>query len=418
LAARLLARDRDAVPEALNLADDQRPGRSQAAVELLDSLERESPFPGAARVGVTGAPGTGKSTLLDAFVRRLRPRGETVAIVAVDPSSRRSGGALLGDRIRVRSGSTDPGVFIRSMAARERLGGLADASRSSVAILAAAFDRVFVETVGVGQSEAEVAGLVDSLLYVANPGAGDLLQFLKAGVLELPDVFVVNKADAGPDARRTAADLESSVGLGERTDADWSPPVLLASARDDTGIDAVLDTLDAHRQHLIESGALRERRQRGHERCVLDGLARRYGSYGLEQLGGAKEVGARIRAIEGSSAPAVIARLGREIERVLRSPAQPARSVQVDFYATLRLVVGTKTVDVSLPEGATVRDLLDAIVQRFPPLAKNLLDKAGRLSSNVNVFIDGRGAPYLENGLDTVLRADQKVDIFPAVAGG
>jgi len=418
LAARLLARDRDAVPEALNLADDRRPGRSQAAIELLDSLERESPFPGAARVGVTGAPGSGKSTLLDAFVRRLRPRGETVAIVAVDPSSRRSGGALLGDRIRVRSGSTDPGVFIRSMAARERLGGLADASRASVAILAAAFDRVFVETVGVGQSEAEVAGLVDSLLYVANPGAGDLLQFLKAGVLELPDVFVVNKADAGPDARRTAADLESSLDLGERADADWSAPVLLASARDDTGIDAVLETLDAHRRHLVESGGLRERRQRGHERCVLDGLARRYGSYGLEQLGGATEVGARIREIEGSSAPALIACLGREIEQALSKPAQPGRSVQVDFYATLRLVVGRKTVDVSLPEGATVRDLLDAIVSRFPPLAEKLLDEAGRLSGNVNVFIDGRGAPYLENGLDTVLRADQKVDIFPAVAGG
>jgi LAO/AO transport system kinase len=419
LAARLLARNRDAVPEALNLADDQRPGRREAAIELLDSLERESPFPGAARVGVTGAPGSGKSTLLNAFVRRLRPRGETVAIVAVDPSSRRSGGALLGDRIRVRSGSADPGVFIRSMAARERLGGLADASRASVAILAAAFDRVFVETVGVGQSEAEVAGLVDSLLYVANPGAGDLLQFLKAGVLELPDVFLVNKADAGPAAQRTAADLESSLGLGEPADAGWNPPVLLASARDGTGIDAVLETLDAHRRHLIESGGLRERRQRGHERCVLDGLARRYGSYGLEQLGGATEVGARIRKIEGASAPAVIACLGREIEQALREPtSKPEYIVQVDFYATLRLVVGKKTVDFPLPEGATVRNLLDTLVRRFPPLAEKLLDEAGRLSSHVNVFIDGRGAPYLENGLDTVLRADQKVDIFPAVAGG
>ena len=151
---------------------------------------------------------------------------------------------------------------------------------------------------------------------------------------------------------------------------------------------------------------------------MLDGLARRYGSYGLEQLGGATEVGARVREIEGSCAPAVIARLGREIEQALRKPAQPARTVQVDFYATLRLVVGKKTVDFSLPEGATVRDLLDAIVRRFPPLAEKLLNEAGQLSRNVNVFIDGRGTPYLENGLDTVLRADQKVDIFPAVAGG
>ena len=418
MAARLLERDRDAVPEALNLADDQRPGRCEAAIELLDSLERESPFPGAARVGVTGAPGSGKSTLLDAFVRRLRPRGDTVAIVAVDPSSRRSGGALLGDRIRVRSGSTDQGVFMRSMAARERLGGLADASRASVAILAAAFDRVFVETVGVGQSESEVAGLVDGLLYVANPGAGDLLQFLKAGVLEFPDVFLVNKADAGPDAQRTAADLESSLGLGEPTDAGWSPPVLLASARDGTGIDAVLETLDAHRRHLVESGGLRERRQRGHERCVLDGLARRYGSHGLEKLGGAAGVAARVREIEGASALAVIACLGREIEQALRKQPQPAHSVQVDFYATLRLAVGQKTVDFPLPEGATVRDLLDAITRLFPPLAEKLLDEAGGLSGNINVFIDGRGAPYLDDGLDTVLRTDQKVGIFPAVAGG
>lgn len=418
MAARLLARDREAVPEALNLADDQRPGRRDAAIELLDVLERDSPFPGAVRVGVTGTPGSGKSTLLDAFVRRLRPRGETVAIVAVDPSSRLTGGALLGDRVRVRSGSTDPGVFIRSMAARDRLGGLADATRASVAILAAAFDRVFVETVGVGQSEAEVAGLVDGLLYVANPGTGDLLQFLKAGVLELPDVFVVNKADAGPAAQRTAADLESSLGLGEPADAGWSPPVLLASARDGTGVDAVLETLDAHRRHLIESDGLRERRLRGHERCVLDGLARRYGSYGLEQLGGAAAIGARVREIEGASAPSVIASLGREIEQVLRKPAQPAYTLQVDFYATLRLVVGKKTVGVSLPEGATLRDLLDAIVRRFPPLADKLLNEAGRLSGQVNVFIDGRGATYLDDGLDTVLRADQKVDIFPAVAGG
>jgi MoaD family protein len=269
----------------------------------------------------------------------------------------------------------------------------------------------------VGQSEAEVAGLVDGLLYVANPDAGDLLQFLKAGVLELPDVFLVNKADVGPAARRTAADLESSLGLGEPADAGWSPPVLLASARDGTGIEAVLDTLEAHRKQLIESGGLQERRRRGHERCVIDGLARRYGSYGLEKLGGAAGVAARVREIEGASAPAVIACLGREIEHLLK-PAQPAYTMQVDFYATLRLAVGQKTVDVPLPEGATVRDLLDAIVRSFPQLADQLLTQTGRLAGNVNVYIDGRAAPYLDDGLDTVLRPDQKVDIFPAVAGG
>ena len=156
---------------------------------------------------MTGAPGAGKSTLIDALVRALRRRKESVAVVAVDPSSQRTGGALLGDRIRMRSGGGDSGVFIRSMAARDRLGGIADNAWAAVAILAAAFDHVFVETVGVGQSEGEVAGLVDTLLFVANPGGGDTLQFMKAGILELPDVFVVNKADTGAAADRTALEL-------------------------------------------------------------------------------------------------------------------------------------------------------------------------------------------------------------------
>jgi LAO/AO transport system kinase len=271
---------------------------------------------------VTGAPGAGKSTLLDALVRELRPRGETVAIVAVDPSSRHTGGALLGDRIRVRSGVGDPGVYIRSMAARERLGGIADATRAGMEILAAGFDRVFVETVGVGQSEVEVASLVDTLVYVANPGAGDLLQFMKAGILELPDVFVVNKSDLGPAARRTARELETGLGLSERIEADWTPPVLLASARDGSGVRAVADALDAHRRHLEQTGRLRERRHRGAEAFVLESLARRYGSFGLERLGGNGAVRERVR--EGGSAFALVAALGAEIEAKLAGPGRPA----------------------------------------------------------------------------------------------
>jgi LAO/AO transport system kinase len=284
---------------------------------LLDALEREARFPGAARIGVTGAPGAGKSTLLDALVRELRPRGETLAIVAVDPSSRSSGGALLGDRIRVRSGAGDPGVFIRSMAARDRLGGLADATRAGVAILAAVFDRVLVETVGVGQSEADVVGLVDSVLYVAQPGAGDLLQFMKAGILELPDVFVVNKADLGPLARRTAAELESGLRLSEQPEAGWTPPVLLASARDGSGIRELLEALDAHARFLLEGGRLARRRRRGDEAFALASLASRYGSYGLERIGGAAAVAERIRADADRSAFAWLAELSAEIEESL-----------------------------------------------------------------------------------------------------
>jgi len=320
LAARLLARERAAVPEALNLVDDARPGSRRAALALLDALEREARLPGAQRVGLTGAPGAGKSTLLDALVRRLRARGETVGIVAVDPSSRRSGGALLGDRARVRSGSSDPGVFFRSMAARDRLGGLADATRSSVTVLAAVFDRVFVETVGVGQSESDVAALADALVYVAQPGAGDTLQFMKAGLLELPDLFVVNKADLGPAAERTAHELAAALGLGARDPSGWTPRVLLASARDGRGIDELVAALDAHREHQGATGALAERRRRGALQFVRDALERRYGSYGLGRVGGEAALLARLRESPGTSPWSLVETLGREIEDALRKP--------------------------------------------------------------------------------------------------
>jgi len=271
-------------------------------------------------VGLTGASGSGKSTLLDALVRALRERDETVGIVAVDPSSQRSGGALLGDRFRVRSGADDPGVFLRSMAARGRLGGLADGAWGAVTVLSAVFDRVFVETVGVGQSESEVANLVDTLVFVAQPGAGDVLQFMKAGVLELPDLFVVNKSDLGPLAERTVHELEAGLGLGEMERDGWRARVLSASARDGRGIDTLIEALDAHRRHLAAGGGLRTRRARACEALALDGLLARYGTHGLETLGGADAVRARVREA-GRSPVGWIESLGHEIEEALRKPA-------------------------------------------------------------------------------------------------
>lgn len=253
-------------------------------------------------------------------MRELRPRGETVAIVAVDPSSRRTGGALLGDRIRVRSGAVDPGVFIRSMAARDQLGGLAESAWAAVAILAASFDRVFVETVGVGQSEGEVAALVDTLIFVGSPGAGDTLQFMKAGILELPDLFVVNKSDLGAAASRTASELASGVSLAERDRGQSSPAVVLTSARDGTGIAELVEAIDVHRQRQLQSGALRERRQLGRETQLLLALERRYGSYGIGQLGDLSALRERIRKDRRSSAFALLARLGCEIEAALGKP--------------------------------------------------------------------------------------------------
>jgi LAO/AO transport system kinase len=319
LAQRLLDHDRDAVPEALNLADDRRTHRRAEALELLDALERNSSFPGAPRIGLTGAPGAGKSTLLDALVRELRPKGETIAIVAVDPSSRTTGGALLGDRVRVRSGASDPGVFIRSMAARDQLGGLAESAWPAVIILAAAFDRVFVETVGVGQSESDVAALVDTLVYVATPGAGDALQFMKAGVLEYPDVFVVNKADLGPAATRTASELRGSVSLSDRETSRAEAAVILTSAREGKGIGELVAAIDAHRQALVDADALRERRLRGREIQLLGTLERRYGAFGIEQLGGRRALRERIHKDDRASAFAMLAQLGHEIEESLRN---------------------------------------------------------------------------------------------------
>ena len=270
-------------------------------------------------MGLTGAPGAGKSTLLDALVRELRRRGRSVGIVAVDPSSARSGGALLGDRIRVRSLAGDAGVFFRSMAARDRLGGLADATRASVTILGTVFDVVLIETVGVGQSESDVAELADTLVYVAQPGAGDLLQFMKAGLLELPDVFAVNKADLGAVAQRTARELEAGVGLAERP-GDWTPPVVLVSARDGTGVGALADALEAHHAHLVATGDLAGRRRRGEDAFVRAALARRYGTHGLERLGGSKGLERRLRDAPPGSPFARVVTLGREIEEALAKP--------------------------------------------------------------------------------------------------
>lgn len=305
----------------MNLTDDRRPEPRRRATALLAALEGDGLAAGAPRLGLTGAPGAGKSTLLDALVRRTRARGESVGVVAVDPSSRRSGGALLGDRIRVRSGARDPGVFLRSLAARDRLGGLAEGARAAVVVLGAAFDRVIVETVGVGQSEGEVAQLVDSLVYVAQPGAGDLLQFMKAGILELPDVLAVNKSDTGPAAERTARELEAGLGLSEARAGGWTPRVVRISARDGQGLDALDEALSAHRAHLETGDRLLARRREGRDAFVREALAFRYGSFGLDSLGGPDAVLARLRAEPDASGFAVLASLGAEIEDALRKPA-------------------------------------------------------------------------------------------------
>jgi LAO/AO transport system kinase len=213
-------------------------------------------------VGVTGAPGSGKSTLVRALALVARARGRTVGVVAVDPSSPFTGGAILGDRIRMNDLALDPGIFIRSMATRGALGGLSRAAADAVDLMdAAGRSLVLIETVGVGQDEVDVMRLAQTVLVVSVPGLGDDVQALKAGVLEIADLHVVNKADR-EGADRTVAELRSMLTLIPGVEEAWVPPVLPASAARDEGIEAIADALDAHMAYLKTSGELERRRRK------------------------------------------------------------------------------------------------------------------------------------------------------------
>src|SRR3954465_2727131 len=249
LGARLRERDLTAAPAALNLVESRTPAaRAEVAALLREvspaALGGEAP---AHVVGVTGPPGAGKSTLLGELARLWRASGRTVAALAVDPSSRRSGGALLGDRARIPYDPDDAGVFIRGAAAGGRRGGLAPATRAAGQALAAAFDVVVVETVGVGQSETDVAEVADTVAGIVQPGAGDVLQFLKSGIMEIPDVLVVTKADLGDAALRARRDLHAALrSLGARSTA----VVAVSNVPPATGVDDLAVALDAHRAGL------------------------------------------------------------------------------------------------------------------------------------------------------------------------
>jgi LAO/AO transport system kinase len=273
LGARLRAGDRDAAPAALNLLEN-RTKRDEAAALVSAAGEGAGHI-----VGVTGPPGAGKSTLLSAVLREWRRGGRAVAVLAVDPSSKRSGGALLGDRARIEHDARDRGVFIRSMAAGERLGGLAPSTRAAAQALANAFDVVVIETVGVGQSETDVAEAADTVAVVVQPGSGDALQFLKAGIMEVPDVLVVTKADLGHMAKRAEEDLRAALGaLGAR----GTPVVAVSSIAPVAGIEALVAALDAHRASL-DLGAVRTRARR--LGALADFIAE-HGERGLRALGG------------------------------------------------------------------------------------------------------------------------------------
>jgi LAO/AO transport system kinase len=306
LAARLRDRDLTAAPAVLNLVETRTP---QAREQIADLLRGVAPAalggeaPGHV-IGVTGPPGAGKSTLLSELVAAWRAQDRTVAVLAVDPSSKVSGGALLGDRARITYDPDDRGVFIRSTAAGGRLGGLAPSTRAAAHALAAAFDVVVVETVGVGQSETEVAEVADTVAVIVQPGSGDALQFLKSGIMEVPDVLVVTKSDLGQVALRARRDLAAALrSLGRRDTA----VVLVSSIAPVQGIDELIEAVDAHRASLD----LAARRRTARRASAVADFAAEHGERGLRALGGRR---AAERALEDEDPGADVATLVAVLE--------------------------------------------------------------------------------------------------------
>jgi LAO/AO transport system kinase len=299
LARAVRAGERVAVAQALNLVEDRRLDARPRIAALLGALAGGRPE--GHRIGLTGPPGVGKSTLVSVLAAEMRKRGQTVGVLAVDPSSKRSGGALLGDRARIETDPADQGLFVRSLATAGELGGLARAAPAAVLVLAAAFDRVIVETVGVGQSETDVEHVVDTVVFVVQPGSGDALQFLKAGIMEIPDLLVVNKADVGEAAARARAELlgvlrvARTAGVPSTALAAGADVVLVSAARR-SGIDTLADAIEAHRAGQLEAGALPERRVQGQVEWGVRELLRRVGEEGVAREGGLAAARARIEA--------------------------------------------------------------------------------------------------------------------------
>lgn len=285
LALEIRRGDRRALATALNLLDNKLAPQQERAHRLLAAL-CASGIPTSSRlIGITGPPGVGKSSLTAALITVWRQRGLSVGVLAVDPSSPISGGALLGDRLRMQQSTTDDGVFIRSLSSRGEFGGLSTEVWPMSLVMLCAFDVVLVETVGVGQREVDVAMRCDTTCFVAQPGSGDSIQFLKAGILEVPHVLVVNKHDMGAHADRTLSELAAAL-KGDHPEGHWRVPVLATSATEHTGIEALADALEEHHASLRQRGVVESRRAKHQAYWVIKRLANEFGSAGIARLGG------------------------------------------------------------------------------------------------------------------------------------
>jgi len=306
LGRRLREGDLSAAPAVLNLVESVAPAHRDEIAALLGAvspgaLGGEAP---AHVVGVTGPPGGGKSSLLSVLIRAWRSDARTVAVLVVDPSSKRSGGALLGDRARIAVDPGDRGVFVRSTAAGGRLGGLAPATRAAAHALAAAFDVVVIETVGVGQSETEVAEVADTVAVVVQPASGDVLQFLKSGIMEIPDLLVVTKADLGQVALRSRTELDAALrARGERD----TRVIAVSSIAPAQGFDDLISALDEHRERLD----IAARRIAARRASALADFAAEHGERGLRALGGRR---AALKLLDGQDFSLDVPALTRALE--------------------------------------------------------------------------------------------------------
>jgi LAO/AO transport system kinase len=236
-------------------------------------------------IGLTGPPGVGKSTLAGALISAYRALGKSIGVIAIDPSSRRTGGALLGDRVRLRTDPEDQNTFIRSMAARDQLGGLAEITFGAMVLMRAVYDIVLVETVGVGQSETDISMAADTVVFCVQPGSGDSLQFMKAGIVEIPDIVVVTKGDMGPAATRAKADVKGALGMAAEASLDWAVPVKIVTATSGEGLPGFMDEIAEHWHWLSHEGRLAERRRLQAESWLKQAIKERYGREGLKRLG-------------------------------------------------------------------------------------------------------------------------------------